>query len=445
MTLEVWQPMFIGMVISILLINVVQWVTYRERIYGLYTLYMLTWLTYFAIRVDAFQEAVSLSNNDWYFIRGCAPMIAYFIYFGFTDAFIGLRKQLPGLLRIFRYTQLCIAGYVALQFTVCYLKEDWYPSVYDTAHTAIRLGMIVLAVFGIYKIAQLKDTVARYFIIGSTCLMVGAVTSMILTFLDTYPGPGAPFWKAPLTTIQVGIILELIFFSLGLGYRQRKAAIRTAVLEQKIERQQEKHERKQLETELSVQQLRREMSEVQMRALQSQLNPHFLFNSLNSLSSLIADEPVKAEQFVDEMASVYRYILQTNELELTTLNRELQFLHSYFHLLQTRYGRGISLTIEVANAFMTCQLPPLTLQLLIENAVKHNIVSSDQPLKIHIFISDQNWLSVQNNLQRKSVDRVKSTKKGLLNILTKYKMLGQPTPTVQETDQDFVVKLPLIH
>ena len=133
MTYEVWQPMFVGMVISILLIN------------------------------------------DWYFIRGCAPMVAYFIYFGFTDAFIGLRKRLPDLFRVFQYTQLCIALYVILQFTVCYLREDWYPMVYDTPHTAIRLGMIVLAVYGIYRILQMKDTVARYFIIGSACLKVGSV------------------------------------------------------------------------------------------------------------------------------------------------------------------------------------------------------------------------------------------------------------------------------
>ncbi|RRB07047.1 sensor histidine kinase [Larkinella rosea] len=442
MTYEVWQPMFIGMVISILLINVVQWITYRERIYGLYTLYMLVWLAYFIVRVPEIR--IGFSNNDYYFIRACGPMIAYFIYFGFTDAFIGLRKRLPGLFRVFQYTQLCIAIYVILQFTICYLTEDWYPRVYDTAHTTIRLGMIGLAVFGIYKILQLKDTVTQYFITGSTFLMVGAVTSMILTYLDTFPGPGSEFWKAPLTAIQIGIILELICFSLGLGYRQRHAAIRTAVLEQKMERQQEKHERKQLENELSVQQLRQEMSEVQMKALQSQLNPHFLFNSLNSLSSLIADEPVKAEQFVDEMASVYRYILQTNDVELTTLHRELQFIHSYFHLLQTRYARGIDLKIEVATHLMNSQLPPLTLQLLVENAVKHNIVSGDQPLKIHISTTEEAWLTVRNTLQRKSVDRVKSTQKGLLNILTKYKMLGQPTPTVLETGDEFVVTLPLI-
>ncbi|RAK00368.1 7TM protein involved in diverse intracellular signaling [Larkinella arboricola] len=444
MTYETWQPLFIGMVVSILLLNVVQWVTFRERIYGLYTLYMLAWLMYFVFRVPEIRDLLGLTSTDWNFARVCAPMLAYLVYFSFTDAFIGLQKRLPGLYRLLHYARLCIIAYCLLQFWICYLAEGTYPRTYNIAHDVIRVAMIGLAVYAIYKIIKLNDVIARYFVVGSAFLLLGATLAMILTFLDAGSDDIVYFWQAPITPMQIGIILELICFSLGLGYRQRQAAIRTAVLEQKIERQQEKHERKQLEAELAVQQLRQEMSEVQMRALQSQLNPHFLFNSLNSLSSLIVDEPAKAEQFVDEMASVYRYILQTHDFELTTLSRELNFIHSYLHLLQTRYGRGITYTIEVAADFLNDQLPPLTLQLLIENAVKHNIVSSDEPLKIYISTTEYGWLIVRNNLQRKSIDRVKSTKKGLLNILTKYKMLGQPTPTVQETADEFIVTLPLI-
>ncbi|MGA0558601.1 sensor histidine kinase [Larkinella sp. VNQ87] len=444
MTFDVWQPMFTGMVISILLLNVVQWVTYQERIYGLYTLYMLAWLTYFIIRVSEIRELLGIGGSVWYFIKACMPMMAYYVYFGFADAFLGLQNRLPGLFRWFQYTRWLILLYVALQFTVCFLQNDWYLTVYDTAHTAMRVYMAIFGIYGIVKILQLKDTAARYFIIGSACLLVGAVTSMVLTFLVSDFSPSVYFWQAPLTPIQVGILLELICFSLGLGYRQRQAGIKAAILEQQIARQQETHERKQLEAELHVQQLRQEMSEVQMRALQSQLNPHFLFNSLNSLSSLIADEPAKAEQFVDEMASVYRYILQTHDFELTSLGRELQFIHSFFHLLQTRYGRGIQLTINVADEYLNRQIPPLTLQLLVENAVKHNVVSSERPLEIQIFTTDDNWLTIRNNLQRRPVDRVKSTQKGLLNILAKYQMLGQPTPVVEETATEFVITLPLI-
>ncbi|GAB3275811.1 hypothetical protein GCM10027347_49320 [Larkinella harenae] len=444
MSFDVWQPMFTGMVLSILLLNVVQWVTYRERIYGLYTLYMLAWLAYFSIRIDEVQVLLALTDNDWHFILACAPMLAYFVYFLFADAFIGLKNRLPGLFRLFQYTQASILLFCVFQFIICYVTEDWYPRAYGLTHTGMRLWMAVVALVGIYKILGLNHLVARYFVVGSGCLLVGALTSMVLTIVNTEVSENASFWHSPITAMQVGIILELVCFSLGLGYRQRKAAIKSAVLEQRMARQQEKHQRKQLEVELSVQQLRQEMSEIQMRALQSQLNPHFLFNSLNSLSSLIADEPDRAEQFVDEMASVYRYILQTNDYELTTLSRELQFIQSYFHLLETRYGRGIRLIVEVTNGWMNSQLPPLTLQLLIENAVKHNVVSSEHPLKIHISATEPGWLVVRNNLQRKPKDRVKSTKKGLLNILTKYKMLNQQTPSVQETDDEFIVTLPLI-
>ncbi|WP_128543545.1 sensor histidine kinase [Larkinella soli] len=442
MSLEVWKPMFGGMVLSILMLNVIQWVIYRERIYGLYTLYMLTWLAYFGFRLKEVNDL--FSDNDWYFVRTGAPMIAYFIYFDFADAFIGLRQRIPGLFRLFQYTKGLIVAFLLLHLWICYLANDWYPGLYHGSHTVMRLAIVVIALYGIYRILQLKDPVVRYFISGTAFLLAGGVTSMVMTFVGYNFDNPVTLWEAPLTYFQFGIILELVCFSLGLGIRQRRAAVKTAVMEQRLARQREQHHRKQLEAELSVQQLRQEMSEVQMRALQAQLNPHFLFNSLNSLSSLITDEPRKAEQFVDEMASVYRYLLQNNDNELTTLSRELTFIHSYYHLLQTRYGRGIGLEIDVDELYLNYRLPPLTLQLLLENAVKHNIVSGDQPLKIRISTSGQGWLTVRNNLQRKPLDRVKSTKKGLLNILTKYQLLGMPAPTFQETAEDFVVSLPLI-
>ncbi|WP_332369527.1 histidine kinase [Spirosoma telluris] len=186
------------------------------------------------------------------------------------------------------------------------------------------------------------------------------------------------------------------------------------------------------------------MSAMQMMALQTQLNPHFLFNSLNSLSSLIIDEPVQAVRFVDEMSSVYRYLLRTNNLALTTLQTELTFIDSYYHLLKTRYGAGIELIKTIDKSALTCQLPPLTLQLLLENAVKHNIVSANQPLVIRFSTNADGWLTVSNTLQRKVVNRANSTQKGLLNILSKYQLLGQATPKVEETADEFIVELPLI-
>jgi sensor histidine kinase YesM len=181
----------------------------------------------------------------------------------------------------------------------------------------------------------------------------------------------------------------------------------------------------------------------QLEGLKQQVNPHFLFNSLNSLSSLIDEDPDRAEAFIDELSSVYRYLLQSNMAELTTLATELAFIRSYFHLQQTRYGSGLNLTINVDENCLDDQLPPLTLQLLVENAIKHNIVGADQPLHIEIRTDLTGRLVVSNNLQRK-VSRVLSNGVGLANIITKYQLLTKSAVRVDEQSEKFVVTLPLI-
>ncbi|WP_460674588.1 sensor histidine kinase [Larkinella ripae] len=181
----------------------------------------------------------------------------------------------------------------------------------------------------------------------------------------------------------------------------------------------------------------------QLDSLKQQVNPHFLFNSLNTLSSLIDEDADKAELFIEELSSVYRYLLQTNENALTTLRDELSFIDSYFHLLKTRYGNGIDLLVKVAPEFQTAQLPPLTLQMLVENAVKHNIILADQPLQIRIETVDHGRLLVANNVQRKNA-RVISNGVGLANIATKYQLLGHQSLDIQNTENNFSVTLPLL-
>ncbi|MFD1140152.1 sensor histidine kinase [Larkinella insperata] len=197
------------------------------------------------------------------------------------------------------------------------------------------------------------------------------------------------------------------------------------------------------ENTLEKEQLKKVNLQSQYESLKSQVNPHFLFNSLNSLSSLIADEPERAEEFVDEMSKVYRYLLQTNEGELTTLETELGFIQSYFHLLKTRYGAGIRLEIGVSEPFRAYKLPPLTLQMLVENAVKHNVIHSNKPLLIEIKTTQVGRLIVRNNLQRKT-GRVASNQVGLSNILAKYRLLAQTDPIVTSDQTYFTVALPLL-
>jgi sensor histidine kinase YesM len=192
-----------------------------------------------------------------------------------------------------------------------------------------------------------------------------------------------------------------------------------------------------------AEQLKKVNLQSQLEGLKGQVNPHFLFNSLNSLSSLISEDPDKAERFLDEMSKVYRYLLRTNEDGLTTLDAELQFISSYFHLLKTRYGDGLELETIIDERYSAHQLPPLTLQMLVENAVKHNMILKDSPLKILIMTTNSGRLVVSNNLQRK--DRmVSSNKVGLTNIVNKYRLMKQEEISVRDDGKEFAVVVPLI-
>ena len=198
-------------------------------------------------------------------------------------------------------------------------------------------------------------------------------------------------------------------------------------------------------------QLKREHLQTQLDSLKNQVNPHFLFNSLNSLSSLIEENETKAQLFVNELARVYRYLLQSNERELTDLKSELSFINAYFFLLKTRFGDGICLDIRVSETAQRALIPPLTLQLLIENAVKHNVISTARPLCISIYSPESpnhidegvDQLVVSNNLQSKTV-AVALNRLGLANIDAKYRLLAGKKPIVQQTDTTFSVILPLL-
>ncbi len=212
--------------------------------------------------------------------------------------------------------------------------------------------------------------------------------------------------------------------------------------------------------EVNKEKLIKENLQSQLQSLKSQVSPHFLFNSLNSLTTLIMEEPKKAEVFVDQMVRVYRYLLQINQSgregdqpdHLTTLSNELAFIESYFHLMKTRYGEGILLSVTISSSFMFHRLPPLTLQLLVENAVKHNIIRQSRPLNIEISVSDNGFLQVSNNLQLKATfgqQLLESTRVGLANVAAKYRLLKQFRPELSEPEisngpENFVVTLPLI-
>lgn len=194
---------------------------------------------------------------------------------------------------------------------------------------------------------------------------------------------------------------------------------------------------------IETEQLKKMNLQSQLDSLKNQVNPHFLFNSLNVLSSLIHSNADKASEFLDEMSKVYRYLLRSNENELISLADELDFVSSFFHMLKTRYGEGIELVIDVNSDTHQLLIPPLTLQMLVENAVKHNTILKSSPLRIKIFAGDDKWLKVENNIQKK-LSKILSNKIGLQNISAKYRLLNQPEVLITESAELFTVCLPII-
>lgn len=183
--------------------------------------------------------------------------------------------------------------------------------------------------------------------------------------------------------------------------------------------------------------------EQEFDTLKSQVNPHFLFNCFNTLSSLISEDKQKAEIFLNELSKVYRYLLRNNEDGLSTVGNEIKFIESYFRLLQTRHGEAVQINMEIDKRYEPYLLPSLSLQLLVENVVKHNVLSRNKPLEIDIFTTAGNKLVVNNNLQRRTI-KAPSNKVGLENIKAKYNLLRQPGFQVMEDDKNFTVVLPLI-
>jgi uncharacterized membrane-anchored protein YhcB (DUF1043 family) len=189
--------------------------------------------------------------------------------------------------------------------------------------------------------------------------------------------------------------------------------------------------------------LKVEHLQTQLDSLKAQINPHFLFNNLGSLASLIMEDQVQAVRFVNELSSVYRYVLQANDKHLTTLKSELSFIDNYINLLKARFSEGIEWHCQPQSQHLEYMLPPLTLQLLIENAVKHNAILPESPLVITIYTDEADNLVVVNNLQKKT-SAIPSSKLGLKNIITKYRLLNQKDVLIKQTDTVFQVIIPLI-
>lgn len=339
---------------------------------------------------------VKSTRLQWYSFLASMPIIAFLLNYIMYDD----RLFHDWNIWLISYPLILVIGLLSwsTHVLICNKIRQRYP---DLRHTAIRIVLIALII-----IPFMSACVVFIFLLYDYLNIFGYALRMH----DLKLG------------LAVGFSINLIFETLY------EADFVLNKYKESVEEKETMHQ-------LAMQQ--------EFDTLKNQVNPHFLFNCFNTLSSLITENKERAEDFLNELSKVYRYLLQSNDDGLSTLQNEIQFVQSYYQLLQTRHGDAVQLNVEIDKRYDFYLLPSLSLQLLIENVVKHNVVSKSAPLEIDIFTIAGNKLVVNNNLMRRVV-KAPSNKVGLENIKAKYALLKQPGFQVMEDEKNFTVILPLI-
>ncbi len=327
------------------------------------------------------------------------------------------------------------------QLTICVVSFFFFyiTSVTEANISLLKLILyIVITTFIVWEAVRLSILLSRAVFPGIAHIRKRFVLTGLLTLLTVSIIPPVKFWLADLIHLygedhQPGSRIALHDYLRIMGQNIFYCLFIATIYEATYFFSLWK------ETFIHNETLAKQRLVAQLDSLKMQMSPHFLFNTLNTLSSLIRRDNTRAEKFVEEMSEVYRYLLTVNEKNLVTLKEELDFLDDYAALLQTRFNNHFRIERNVAPLFFNAQLPPLTLQLLIENAVKHNVATADSPLVLKIYTLE-NSLIVENRIQRKQV--VQSGGKGLENIQARFRLTGLPPVTITETDV-YRVSIPL--
>nr|WP_255669540.1 histidine kinase [Myroides oncorhynchi] len=232
-------------------------------------------------------------------------------------------------------------------------------------------------------------------------------------------------WQSLIISFNTGIFISAIHTGYFLINNWKKSMVDAADLKLKAE------------------QLERIASQAELESLKMQLDPHFLFNNFSTLSELVVEDQGLAVKFIDNLSLVYRYMLSNVRKNTVSLLEELTFVESYFYLIKERMGTKVVLNINVLEEIKkNFFVAPIAIQLLVENAVKHNSVSKDHPLIIDIYV-DGNYVVVSNNIQELVVN-LPSSKVGLTNIKERYRLLSKHKVVIEKTESNFMVKLPLL-
>ena len=275
-----------------------------------------------------------------------------------------------------------------------------------------KRGILVRLLAG--YIAQIILIMSLIMLIGGTSLFVKHAGNIPTDLRELY---SADFIKLCIIILPGVMVYNVIYFA---SYSYNEFSV--------IQIQTLESERRQLQ--------------LQLEALKSQLKPHYLFNSLNTISSLLYKDANLTEHFIRRLAETYKYILSTHQQQFVTLSEEIEFVKSYHFLLKVRFEENIFLEINIPPTLMKTKIPPLTMQILVENAIKHNVITNDKPLYIYMSAQDDTVLKVVNT-KSESPMHATSFNIGLKNIKKRYDMLSDDKITVID-EQKFAVHLPVI-
>ena len=333
-----------------------------------------------------------------------------------------------------------------------FMYSNWYYMVILIIVVSIAIGYMFTLALG------LDVTFLHVFLqsIVSTTLIWGGCIAIVVYSWKKYPWESMPV-KHLIIEISAIILLLMVFFSVSnsIVCLQEKTSFLAGIKSHSIEiiittlitflittiheaiffyQQWKKNFSKSISLE-------KDNLEARYNALKAQVNPHFLFNSLNSLMNLLDNNPI-AEQYVQDLSEYLRYMLLSNSRESVPLQEELDNLEKFFHLQRLRFNENLHVELSIQPASLQLQIPPLALQMLVDNCIKHNIISSQHPLTIKIHDDGKN-ITVVNNLQRKQ--SVESTGQGLKNIEGRYRFIAGEAVKIESDENHFSVTIPLIN
>lgn len=333
--------------------------------------------------------------NDFWFIVIGVVVLSFITDFLFSNSSF---TRLPFLRAVLNWS-------VSLFFSVC----NWF---------VIRAIMIFLR----KRFPALKDSVKRialfFLAIVCTVMVVDIVGGLFLSqiFGGNYNPPSRSKIILPVIVISTMTmaIYEAVYY-----YVKLKKSIR------------------------EEEQAKQAIVQAQLDTLRNQAQPHFLFNSLNTLRDIIDQNSKEdAKHFVDKLSGVYRFILESGSVNLTTLREELKFAKAYMHIQSERFGENMKVNWNIQEELLEAMIAPMSLQLLLENAIKHNVISKAKPLIIDVKIKDD-YLVVSNKIQLKST-KIPSTQVGLKNIKKRYELLSDKSIEIKNVGKLFIVSLPLL-